>query len=449
MDSQALERDTIAAVATPAGRGGVSIVRVSGPLALSIADTITHKALAVRTPTLCQFYEHADGIIDEGIVLVFAAPRSFTGEDVVEFHGHGGVVITDMVLRRCCELGARLARPGEFSERAFLNNKLDLTQVEALADLIDAKTQQAARQASASLRGAFSQAVNAINRATIELRVYVEAAIDFPEEEVDFLGDEKIGRMLSTLHGDINALISSARQGAILNHGAAIALVGLPNAGKSSLLNRLAQDNVAIVTDVPGTTRDVIRQQIALHGIPIQLSDTAGLRDSPDQIEQEGIKRAHSEMRLADLIIEVVDDTSAARATLVEQYRVPVITALNKIDLSGRPEGVVGDSSNNIVAVSAETGAGIEKLEQHILTCLGVVDTDASSCFSARARHLSALEQARDLLLAAETRFRTSLAGELLAEDLREIHDVLGAITGEFGVEALLGEIFSSFCIGK
>ena len=449
MDSQALERDTIAAVATPSGRGGVSIVRVSGPLALSIANSVTQRTLTVRTPTLSHFYEDGDRVIDEGIVLVFAAPKSFTGEDVVEFHGHGGLVITDMVLQRCLELGARVARPGEFSERAFLNNKLDLTQVEALADLIDAKTQQAARQASASLRGAFSDAVHAINRGVIELRVYVEAAIDFPEEEVDFLADERVGQMLATLQNDIDALTASAKQGAILNHGVSIALVGLPNAGKSSLLNRLAQDNVAIVTDVPGTTRDVIRQQIALRGIPIQLSDTAGLRESTDQIEQEGIKRALSEMRIADLILEIVDDTSSARATWPALPGVPVITVLNKVDVSGTPEGVVGDPACNVVAVSATTGAGIDILEQHILALLGVTESDPSSSFSARARHLTALGQAKDLLLAADARFKASQAGELLAEDLREIHSVLSAITGEFGVEALLGEIFSSFCIGK
>ena len=304
-----LEQDTIAAIATPSGRGGISIIRLSGPEARSIADQVTEKCLQPRTPTVSSFRDAKGEIVDEGLALVFNGPASFTGEDVAELHGHGGVIVTQLLLQACLDRGARLARPGEFSERAFLNNKLDLTQSESLADLIDARTEQSARQASASLRGVFSNTVNALNEKFIALRVYVEAAIDFPEEDIDFLSEGKVAESLRLLKTELVEIVEQAQQGALMSRGARVVLTGAPNAGKSSLLNLLAKNNVAIVTDIPGTTRDVIRQSITLAGIAIDLSDTAGIRDATDAIEQEGNNRARTELVDADINIEVIDDS--------------------------------------------------------------------------------------------------------------------------------------------
>jgi tRNA modification GTPase len=312
-DSRSLDHDTIAAIATPSGRGGVSIIRVSGPEALSIAELLTQKTVKARQPLLTRFFAEDSGVIDTGLTLFFQSPASFTGEDVVEFHCHGGVMVTNLLLEACLALGARLARPGEFSERAFLNNKMDLTQAEGLADLIDAPTQQAARQASASLQGAFSSAVNQVNQRIIDLRVYVEAAIDFPEEEVDFLSEGRVAATLLELKAALATLITQARRGALLSRGAQIVMTGAPNAGKSSLMNQLANQTVAIVTDIPGTTRDVIKQTISIEGVAIQLSDTAGIRAATDAIEQEGIERAQAAVDTADIIIEVVDDREPKR----------------------------------------------------------------------------------------------------------------------------------------
>ncbi|MGB2419216.1 MAG: tRNA uridine-5-carboxymethylaminomethyl(34) synthesis GTPase MnmE, partial [Luminiphilus sp.] len=336
-DSRSLDHDTIAAIATPSGRGGVSIIRVSGPEALSIAELLTQKTVKARQPLLTRFFAEDSGVIDTGLTLFFQRPASFTGEDVVEFHCHGGVMVTNLLLEACLALGARLARPGEFSERAFLNNKMDLTQAEGLADLIDAPTQQAARQASASLQGAFSDAVNQLNQRVIDLRVYVEAAIDFPEEEVDFLSEGRVAALLLELKATLTTLISQARRGALLSRGAQIVMTGAPNAGKSSLMNQLANQAVAIVTDIPGTTRDVIKQTISIEGVAIQLSDTAGIRAATDAIEQEGIERAQAAVDTADIIIEVVDDQEPKEAVLYSSDNAqPLIRVLNKVDLSGR-----------------------------------------------------------------------------------------------------------------
>jgi tRNA modification GTPase len=389
--------------------------------------------------------------IDEGIVLYFVGPASFTGEDVTELHGHGGVVIADMLLEICLNAGARLARPGEFSERAFLNNKMDLTQAEGLADLIDAPTRRAARQASASLRGAFSTAVTDIAAQLIQLRVYIEAAIDFPEEEIDFLAEGKVADTLSALQHALHRLLVSARQGALMNRGAQIVITGVPNAGKSSLLNCLAKDDIAIVTNIPGTTRDVIRQTITVQGIAIEISDTAGIRDARDEIEKEGIHRAHNELHRADIILEVIDDTATNTATVLTSSETPSICVYNKIDLSGRPAGTFNSelTHGNAVGVSATTGEGIAALEQLIVGCLGLTDTGMTSAFSARERHVVALQQTTELLEQAITQFNACGEGELLAEDLRDVHERLGTITGSFGADDLLGEIFASFCIGK
>ncbi len=455
-DSLALDQDTIAAIATPSGRGGISIIRVSGPKALSIAELLTRKSVQARQPLLTRFFAEDNGVIDTGLTLFFQSPASFTGEDVVEFQCHGGVMVTNLLLEACLAHGARLARPGEFSERAFLNNKMDLTQAEGLADLIEAPTQQAARQASASLQGAFSDAVNLINQRVIDLRIYVEAALDFPEEEVDFLGEGRVATSLLELKAALATLITQARRGALLSRGAQIVITGAPNAGKSSLMNRLADQAVAIVADVPGTTRDVIKQSISIEGVAIQLSDTAGIRAAADAIEQEGIERAQAALDIADIIIEVIDDREPKNTEFASSSNEQsVVRVLNKIDLSGRTPGELNTADQEdefappTVAVSAVTGEGILALEQAIIQCLDVGKAETTSPFSARERHVTCLKRAEAALDEASARFQVSQAGELLAEDLRRVHAELGAITGAFGVDDLLGEIFSSFCIGK
>jgi tRNA modification GTPase len=455
--SRALDQDTIAAIATPSGRGGVSVIRVSGPDAKGIAERLTQRALQIRHPALCRFIGDNGHVIDEGLTLLFEGPASFTGEDVAEFHGHGGVVITNLLLEACLSLGARLARPGEFSERAFLNNKLDLAQAEGLADLIDAPTVEAARQASASLQGVFSNAVNEFNQKVIELRVYVEASMDFPEEEIDFLSEGGVFDSLSNLKDEIGELIRKAQRGALMSRGAQIVMTGAPNAGKSSLMNRLANQAVAIVTDIPGTTRDVIRQSISIEGVAIQLSDTAGIRAASNEIEREGIQRAQAELERADIIIEVIDDTASERVDPSrESTRQPFIRVHNKIDLSHRtpgffmaPDSAEGDSGPVTIAVSAVTGDGIDELERSIIQHLGFGDASATTPFSARERHVTCLKRADGMLQDALLRFKANEAGELLAEDLRDMHTELASITGAMSTDDLLGEIFSSFCIGK
>lgn len=453
-DSRALDQDTIAAIATPLGRGGISVIRVSGPEAKAIAQRLTKSTLQIRQPALTKFIGNDDHIIDEGLTLFFQGPASFTGEDVAEFHGHGGVVVTNLLLEACLSLGARLARPGEFSERAFLNNKLDLVQAEGLADLIDAPTAEAARQASASLQGVFSSAVNEFNQKVIDLRVYVEASIDFPEEEIDFLSEGGVVDSLLNLKDEIDELILKARRGALMSRGAQIVMTGAPNAGKSSLMNRLANQAVAIVTDIPGTTRDVIRQSIAINGVAIQLSDTAGIRSASNEIEREGIQRAQAELERADIIIEVIDDTASEKVDFArENNSQRLIRVLNKSDLSARAPGVVATPENKsspvTIAASAVTGEGINELEEAILQHLGLGDASATTPFSARERHVSCLMRAADMLETSIDRFKVSQAGELLAEDLKNMHAELATITGAVGADELLGEIFSSFCIGK
>ena len=449
INSAGLDQDTIAAIATPPGKGGVAIIRLSGGQAWAIARSLCTRNLEARTPTLCTFrYENA--IIDQGLALLFQGPNSFTGEDVAELHCHGGVVITTMLLEACHALGARMARPGEFSERAFLNNKLDLAQAEGLADLIDAPTRQAARQAAASLRGAFSEAVNVLGNELLQLRMYVEAAIDFPEEEVDFLSDKSVQLKLSSTLDRLCELIINARQGALMSKTAKIVLTGKPNVGKSSLMNRLARESVAIVTDVPGTTRDVVKQAINLGGLAFEFADTAGIRESSDTIEREGIARAQKELDTADLIIRVVDDTEANDSEREHiDNGVPEIQVLNKIDLSERAAGALPATHIVTVAVSAATGAGIDALEAAILAALGHYTDTVTTPFSARERHVSILQATREILQNGIDRFNESGAGEILAEDLRMAHNTLGEITGVVRADDLLGEIFSSFCIGK
>lgn len=454
--------DTIAAIATPPGRGGIGVIRISGPAAASIASRICGRSLEPRHATFGAFFEQSENapqIIDQGIALYFPAPHSFTGEDVLELQGHGGPVILDCLLREVMRLGARLARPGEFSERAFLNDKLDLAQAEAIADLIDSASEQAARNAMRSLTGFFSAKIDTLLEQLISLRLYVEAAIDFPEEEIDFLADGKIALALQQVIEAVEAVLFAARQGSLLREGMTVVIAGAPNAGKSSLLNALAGRETAIVTPIAGTTRDVLREHIQIDGMPLHIIDTAGLRDSPDTIEQEGIRRAWQEIEKADHILLMVDGSSvAANKTIdpaqlwpasapVSLGRQPITIIRNKCDLSGRTPGITNDNTC-VIDLSAKTGAGIETLRAHLKTSIGF-DASGEGTFSARRRHLEALERTLVALRAGQHQLLTQNAGELLAEDLRQAQQSLGEITGKFTPDDLLGRIFSSFCIGK
>lgn len=446
--------DTIAAPATPPGRGGIGVVRVSGPKALAILQAITTKTPQPRYATYCQFYDGQNDVIDMGLVLYFPAPHSFTGEEVVEFHGHGGPVVIDSLLKRIISLGARLARPGEFSERAFLNDKLDLAQAEAIADLIDSASEQAAKSAVRSLQGEFSQQIHRMVDELIHLRMYVEAAIDFPDEEVDFLTDGVVAEKLLKITEHLSQVIQTARQGAALREGLTVVIAGKPNAGKSSLLNQLSGRDTSIVTDIPGTTRDVLREQILLNGIPLHIIDTAGLRDSDDPVEQEGIKRARAEMDKADIILLIVDITKTAltsKAALLEEYGLTghhISIIYNKIDLNQQPVKLCLEENIPCVYISAKQAQGIDVLQQHLLEKAGL-SAPGEGQFIARRRHLDALKRAYSLLQTAETQFFQHQMGELLAEDLRHCQQVLSEITGQFTSDDLLGHIFSNFCIGK
>jgi len=446
-----LDRDTIAAVATPPGRGGIGIIRISGARAPEISVAICGRSISPRSPTLVRFRDHNRQTIDQGLVLFFPAPRSFTGEDVVELHGHGGPIVVDMLLAAALTCGARLARPGEFTERAFLNGKLDLAQAEAVADLIASRSEAAARSALRSLSGAFSTRVTALTTEMLELRIFVEGAIDFPEDEVDFLTEGRVEERLKRLIGNLASLLETATQGAILNEGITLVLAGRPNVGKSSLLNRLLGFERAIVTDMPGTTRDVLAESIDIGGIPVRIVDTAGLRLSGDAVEREGIRRAREQIAEADRILLVRDATALepVSALIAEQTlpteRMTLVT--NKIDLAGLQPGERVGLDFAEVCVSAVTGAGIASLREHILRAVG--HRPEVGVFSARRRHLDALNRARASLKDGERALHEAGAGELLADDLRRAHDQLGEIVGTVTSDALLGEIFSRFCIGK
>jgi len=445
--------DTIAAVATPPGRGGVGIVRVSGPAVPDIA----HRLLG-RLPTPRRAEVHAlrgaDGaLLDAGLALYFQAPASFTGEHVLELHGHGGPVVMDLLLARVLELGARPARAGEFSERAFLNGKLDLVQAEAVADLIASGTAQAAQAAARSLQGAFSAHTQALVDALIRLRTQVEAAIDFPEEEIDFLADTRLRAMLDALQQDFHALLATAQRGQLLRDGLTLVIAGSPNAGKSSLLNALAGYEAAIVTAVPGTTRDVLREHIQIDGMPLHIIDTAGLRDSTDPVEQEGMARARRAIESADRVLLVIDDQAGFRPEDVAildtlPAAIPHTRIYNKIDLTGRPPGMLAGAAAPAVAVSAKTGLGLDVLHAHLKQSSGLGEATAGE-FSARRRHLDALRRAQGALQEGIRQLDEQHAGELLAEELRLAQQALGEITGEVTSEDLLDSIFSSFCIGK
>jgi len=445
--------DTIAAIATPPGQGGVGIVRVSGSAVEDIAIALLGRLPQIRHAELHDFRDADGDLIDSGLVLYFAAPASFTGEPVLELQGHGGPVVMDLLLQRVLGLGARPARAGEFSRRAFLNNKLDLVQAEAIADLIESATAQAARAAIYSLQGAFSQRVHALADALTGLRVYIEAAIDFPDEEIDWLADSRLQQMLQELQDDLADIMVRAHQGQLLRDGMTLVIAGRPNAGKSSLLNALAGSEAAIVTAIPGTTRDVLREHIQLDGMPLHIIDTAGLHDSDDPVEQVGMARARKAMESADRVLLLIDDQAgftAADVAILDDLPEGVRHTLifNKIDLTGRAPGPVTTGKSPGFALSVQTGAGMDVLRAHLKHCVGFGE-QAEGSFSARRRHLDALQRVQQHLLAGYRQLRELQAGELLAEELRLAQQELGEITGTVSSDDLLGKIFSSFCIGK
>lgn len=433
--------DTIAAIATPPGKGGVGVIRLSGPEACRIGEQISLRTLPVRKAIYANFIGADKQTIDSGLGLFFAGPKSFTGEDVVELQGHGGPIIQDLLLKEVIRLGARQARAGEFSERAFLNDKIDLAQAEAIADLIDSSTAQAAKGAMRSLQGEFSNKVNDLLQQLIYLRMYVEAAIDFPEEEIDFLADDKIRNSIQGLQDSLSTTIKQAGQGAILRHGLKLVIAGKPNAGKSSLLNALSGHEAAIVTDIAGTTRDTVRETIDIDGLPVHIIDTAGLRDSDDVVEKIGIERARKAMDEADHVLLLIDANDTALNDLeFDESNTTIV--FNKIDLlthSDLPKGQ---------CISATQGVGINKLRAHIKTLAGYQEEN-ETVFTARRRHLTALEQARDSVERGLVQLKQYNAGELLADELLQAQNYLNDITGEFSSDDLLGEIFSGFCIGK
>lgn len=443
--------DTIVAIATPPGRGGVGIIRLSGPNSYLIASQLNgNQFLKPRLATFCSFYKNTSELVDQGLMLYFKAPNSFTGEDVIEVQAHGSPVVLDILVKECVVLGARVARPGEFSERAFLNDKIDLTQAEAIADLIQASSQTAARMALRSLQGDFSNKINQLNEQLIYLRLYVEAAIDFPEEEIDFLNDGKVANLLQSAINQLDLIRSQANQGVILREGLSLVIAGRPNAGKSTLINSLAGRDVAIVTEIAGTTRDVMREHILLDDIPLHIIDTAGLRESDDVVEKEGIKRAWQELKKADCVLLVVDvnDTEHHQLLSIEIRKalpneVPIITVFNKIDTLKLPAEI----KENSVSLSAKSGEGIDGLKKIMKQVVGYQPNEGQ--FLARRRHLQALDEAKNRLLTGQKQLTEHRAGELLAEDLRLAHHSLCEITGEFSSDDLLGKIFSSFCIGK
>jgi tRNA modification GTPase len=453
MDRAPDQADTIAAIATPSGRGGIGVIRLSGSAVSRIAPALLGDLPPPRHAALRMFRDAQGEMIDGGLALFFPAPASFTGEDVLELHAHGGPVVMDMLLARTLELGARLARPGEFSQRAFLNDKLDLAQAEAIADLIDSGSREAARAAVRSLQGDFSVAVRSLTEAVTETRMYVEAAIDFPEEEVDFLADQALRDRLSNAIALCAQIAAKAKQGALLREGMTVVIAGRPNAGKSSLLNCLAGYEAAIVTDIPGTTRDVLRERLSIDGMPLHVADTAGLREGADIVESEGIRRAHAEMKRADRILYMIDaarmldDESVHAEIAVLPSDIPVTLIFNKIDIAN-VHARYEQTAPPRIHLSATTGEGVDLLREHLKECIGFHGADAGA-ISARRRHLDALARADAHLQEAERQLTEHRAGELMAEELRQAQQDLAEITGEFTSDDLLGRIFSSFCIGK
>tara|TARA_B110000879_G_scaffold205804_1_gene286720 strand:- start:1511 stop:2929 length:1419 start_codon:yes stop_codon:yes gene_type:complete len=462
-------QETIAAQATAPGRGGVGIIRISGPEAVNVAKTILGRVPEIRKAEYLPFQNRDKHILDQGIALFFKAPNSFTGEDVLELQGHGGPVILDMILKEVLAINkVRMAKPGEFSEQAFLNDKLDLTQAEAIADLINSSSEQAARCALQSLKGNFSKLVNDMVESIIHLRMYVEAAIDFPEEEIDFLADKKIVTELKAIISKVESVRQQAQQGSIIREGMRVVIAGRPNAGKSSLLNALSGKETAIVTDIAGTTRDVLTEQIHIDGMPLHIIDTAGLRESTDKVEKIGIERAWQEINQADrvlLMVDAADDNSVKsdELTIKEDWpeffkilpsNIGLTIIRNKADISNAVTGYIevndstADNIHSIVTLSAKTGDGVDSLKEHLKTIMGYQGSTEGG-FMARRRHLIALERTHEHLKIGLEQLESYVAGEILAEELRICQQELDQITGEFTSDDLLGKIFSSFCVGK
>ncbi|WP_290611957.1 tRNA uridine-5-carboxymethylaminomethyl(34) synthesis GTPase MnmE [Arsukibacterium sp. UBA3155] len=453
--------DTIAALATAPGRAGVGIIRISGPDTKAVAKAMLHKLPKARYAEYLPFFDSDAAVLDQGIALYFPGPNSFTGEDVLELQGHGGPVLLDMLLKQVlAQPNVRIARPGEFSERAFLNDKLDLAQAEAIADLIDASSVQAARSAMQSLQGEFSRRIHELVEKVIYLRMYVEAAIDFPDEEIDFLSDGKVATDLAEIIDYLATVTKQAAQGSILREGMKVVIAGRPNAGKSSLLNALAGREAAIVTEIAGTTRDVLREHIHIDGMPLHIIDTAGLREATDQVEQIGIERAWQEIAQADRVLFMVDGTTTEATDPHDIWpdfidRLPaslgVTVIRNKADITGEvliPDVKQTSNKTPVYSISAKTGAGIDALREHLKQCIGF-DASTEGSFLARRRHLDALDRAAEHLTIGQEQLHSYIAGEILAEELRLTQQHLNEITGEFSSDDLLGRIFSSFCIGK
>ena len=443
-------QDTIAAIATPPGNGGVGIIRISGKKAKQIAELLINKDLQARHAHYSSFYDADHSIIDSGLAIFFPNPASFTGEDTVEIQGHGGAVIMDILLKRILSLGVRIAKPGEFSERAFLNNKMDLAQAEAIADLIESSTEKSARSAQKSMQGVFSRQVNELVDELTELRIYVEAAIDFVDEEIDFLGDGVVEKRVIRLLDSIQNILTTAQQGRLLRDGMTVVLAGKPNAGKSSLLNALAGHEAAIVTDIAGTTRDVLKERIQIDGMPLHIIDTAGLHDSDNAVEQEGIRRAHAEIQKADKILLLIDvnDPEPDKLLKILPKHISLSIIYNKIDLQELAPAIVEKDNVTQLYLSIKKDIGMDLLKQHLKQSVGF-DGTADNVFIARRRHIDALTKGQEFVQNALNQLQQYQAGELVAEDLRQAQNHLGEITGVFTSEDLLGKIFSSFCIGK
>ena len=453
-----LKNETIVALATPPGKSGIGVIRVSGSCCSSVVKKILNKEnIKARHAYYLPFYDNDKKVLDSGIAILFKAPQSFTGEDVLELQAHGGPVVLDSILKTILSFGCRLARPGEFSERAFLNDKIDLVQAEAISDLINASSEQAARSAVSSMQGEFSNCIKQLVEEITQLRIFVESAIDFPEEEIDFLSDNKVQDSLNKIISQLENVKLTAKQGTLLSEGMTVAIAGKPNVGKSTLLNSLSGTETAIVTDIAGTTRDLLKETINLDGMPLHVIDTAGLRESENKIEQEGIRRAWNAIEHADKIIFVVDSLETKEIDPKKlwpeffekhQSRKPFVIVKNKIDLTSEEPRIEQKEDYSIVYLSAKDRKGIERLKEYLKNYMGY-KTHAEGIFIARRRHLDALERSYQYLLNGKIQIQENKAGELLAEDLRQAQLALSEITGEFTSDDLLGKIFESFCIGK
>lgn len=441
--------DTIAAIATPPGKGSVGIIRISGSQATHIAQQLTTKPFLPRHALFTTFKDKGNIVIDSGILLYFPNPSSYTGEDTIELQGHGGTLVLNMLLRRVLSLGARQALPGEFTERAFLNNKIDLAQAEAVADLIESSTEQSVRSSQKSMQGVFSTQINTLVDQLTELRIYVEATIDFVDEEIDFLSDSVVEKKINEIAEKIHQILNIAQQGCLLRDGMTIVLAGKPNVGKSSLLNALAGYEAAIVTEMAGTTRDIVKERIQIDGMPLHIIDTAGLRKGGNRVEQEGIRRAYEQIRQADKVLLIIDSTDLATASIIKTLPkgLDITTIYNKIDLSGMEPQLIKSDDKYKIYLSAKKQLGIDLLTDHLKQSVGF-KAESDDVFIARRRHIEALNKGQNHIENAKKQLENK-ASELVAEDLQQAQNSLAEITGTFSSDDLLGKIFRSFCIGK